>query len=76
MTYQDMSPCTAISLMIYVRTAIIIEKTSCSTTIISGWDPTEWLGRLTANAVVLTILGSIPASSDRVESEGRQMKQC
>ncbi len=40
-----------------------------------------WLERLTANkyvayAVVATVLGSIPASSDTVESEGRQMKQC
>ncbi len=31
--------------------------------------------RLTANAKVATVLGSIPASSDTVESEGRQMKQ-
>jgi len=36
----------------------------------------EWLERLIANAVVTTVLGSIPASSDTVESEGRQMKQC
>ncbi len=36
----------------------------------------EWLARLTANAVVATVLGSILASSDTVESEGRQMKQC
>ncbi len=27
-------------------------------------------------AKVATVLGSIPASSDTVESEGRQMKQC
>jgi hypothetical protein len=39
----------------------------------SGWDLAEWLERLAANA---TVLGSIPASSDTVESEGRQMKQC
>ncbi len=31
---------------------------------------------LTANAKVATALGSIPASPDTVESEGRQMKQC
>ncbi len=31
---------------------------------------------LTANAKVATVLGSIPASSDIVESEGRQMKLC
>jgi hypothetical protein len=37
---------------------------------------TEWLERLTANAKVATDLGSIPASSDTVESEGWQMKQC
>ncbi len=49
----------------------------------SGWDLTEsggdlaeWLERLTANAVVATVLGSIPTSSDTVESEGRKMKQC
>jgi hypothetical protein len=29
-----------------------------------------------ANAVVATVLGSISASSDTVESKGRQMKQC
>ena len=28
------------------------------------------------NAEVATVLRSIPASSDTVESEGRQMKQC
>ncbi len=32
--------------------------------------------RLIANAVVATVLGSIQASSDTVESEERQMKQC
>jgi|LakMenE18May11ns_1017448.scaffolds.fasta_scaffold9309562_1 hypothetical protein len=35
----------------------------------------EYLERLTASAEVETVLGSIPASSDTVESEGRQMKQ-
>jgi hypothetical protein len=34
------------------------------------------LERLTAKVVVSTVLGSIPASSDTMESEGRQMKQC
>ncbi len=33
-------------------------------------DVAEWLERLTANAEVATVLGSIPASSDTVESEG------
>ncbi len=33
-------------------------------------DLAEWFERLTANAVVATVLGSIPASSDTVESEG------
>ncbi len=32
--------------------------------------------RLTANAEVATVLGSISASSDAVPSEERQMKQC
>jgi hypothetical protein len=41
-----------------------------------GWDLAEWLERLTVNAVVATVLGSIQASSDIAESEGRQMKQC
>ncbi len=36
----------------------------------------KWLERLTANAAVATVLGSIPASSDTMESEGRQIKQC
>ncbi len=35
-----------------------------------------WLEHLTANAEVAPVLCSIPASSDAVESEGRQMKQC
>ncbi len=41
-----------------------------------GWDLAEWLERLTANAVALTVLGSISAFSDTVDSEGWQMKQC
>ncbi len=42
----------------------------------SRWDPSEWFERLAVNVNVLsTVLGSIPASSDTVESEGRQMKQ-
>jgi hypothetical protein len=36
----------------------------------------EWLERMAVNAKVATALGSIPASSDIVESEGRQMMQC
>jgi hypothetical protein len=36
----------------------------------------DWLERLTANAKVETVLSSISASSDTVESEGRQMKNC
>jgi hypothetical protein len=42
----------------------------------SRWDLAEWLERLSANAEAATVLGSIPASSYTVESEGRQMKQC
>jgi hypothetical protein len=36
-----------------------------------GWNLglAEWLERMTANAKVATVLGSIPASSDTVESE-------
>jgi hypothetical protein len=41
-----------------------------------GWDLAEWLEHLTASAIVATVLNSIPASSDTVESEGRQIKQC
>ncbi len=40
-----------------------------------GWDLAKWLECLTVNAVVAIVLGSIPASADTVESEGRQMKQ-
>ncbi len=32
--------------------------------------------RRTVNAEVATVLGLIPASSDAVESEGQQMRQC
>jgi hypothetical protein len=35
-----------------------------------------WLERQAVNAIVATVLGSIPASSDTVESERRQMKHC
>ncbi len=38
-----------------------------------GLDLAEWLERLTANAKVATVLGSIPASSETAESEWRQM---
>ncbi len=34
--------------------------------------PSEWLESLTVNAKVATV----PASSDTVESEGRQLKLC
>ncbi len=36
----------------------------------------KWLERLAVNAKISTVLGSIPASSDTVEPDGRQMKQC
>ncbi len=39
-------------------------------------DLAEWLVRLTANAKVVTSLGLVRASSDTVESERRQKKQC
>jgi hypothetical protein len=39
-----------------------------------GWDLSEWLECLTANANVATVLGSIAASSDTMESEERQME--
>ncbi len=38
-------------------------------------DLADWLQRLTANVKIATVLGSIPASSDTVDSEGRQKKQ-
>ncbi len=43
----------------------------------SGWNLAEWLEAVchAPNVEVATVLGSIPASSDTVESEGRQMKQ-
>jgi len=40
-----------------------------------GWDLVEWLDRLAVDAKIATVLGSILASTDTVESEGRQMKQ-
>jgi hypothetical protein len=36
----------------------------------------KWFERLIANAKVAKVLGSIPASTDTVEYEGRQIKQC
>ncbi len=36
-----------------------------------GWDLADRLERLAVNAKVATVLGSIPASSDPVESERR-----
>ncbi len=44
--------------------AVWIQATAAS-------DLAEWLVRLTDNVEVATVLGSIPASSDIVESEGR-----
>ncbi len=41
-----------------------------------GWDLSERLDRLAVHADVATFLGSISASTDTVESEGQQMKQC
>jgi hypothetical protein len=41
-----------------------------------GWDLAEWLECLTANVKIATVLGSVSASSDTVESEGRQMRHC
>ncbi len=38
------------------------------------WDLAEWLERLAVNAKAATVLGFFPASSNTVESEGRQMK--
>jgi hypothetical protein len=38
--------------------------------------PGRAVSTLTVNANIATVLGSIPASSDTVESAGRQMKQC
>ncbi len=35
-----------------------------------GWDLAKWLERLTANAQVAMVLGSIPASVGTLESEG------
>ncbi len=40
------------------------------------WDLASGQSVQTANAKVATVLGSIPASSDTGDSEGRQMKQC
>ncbi len=37
---------------------------------VSGWDLAEWFERLTANAVIATVLGSIPASSDTMNLRG------
>ncbi len=41
-----------------------------------GWDLAMWLERLIVTAEIVTVLGSIPVSSDTVESEQQQMNQC
>jgi hypothetical protein len=53
---------------------LLIYNTRISTNkrMICGSDLAEWLEHLPANAVFTTVLGS----SDTVESEGRQIKQC
>ncbi len=43
---------------------------------LSGGDIAERLELLAVIAKAATVLGSIPASSNIMESEGRQMKQC
>jgi hypothetical protein len=43
--------------------------------VLRGWDLDKSLDRLRANVEVQTVLGSMSASSDTVEFEGRQMKQ-
>ncbi len=48
----------------------------CCKFVSRGWDLAEWLERLTANAKVATVLGSIPASTETMESEGRLWKKC
>jgi hypothetical protein len=44
------------------------------------WMRSSWVvrasERLSANAKFATVLGSIPAPSNTVESEGQQMNQC
>jgi hypothetical protein len=42
-----------------------------SSRVVDG-DLAEWLERLTANTKFATVLGSIPASSDTKEYEGRR----
>jgi hypothetical protein len=42
----------------------------------NGWNLAEWKECLTVNTIVTTVMGLIPASSDKVEFEGQQMKQC
>ncbi len=39
-------------------------------------NPAEELDRLTVNAKLAKVLGSIPVSSETVETDGRQMKPC
>jgi hypothetical protein len=56
------------------RTKKILEV---STNYVLLWrDLAEWLERLAVNAKVATVLGSIPASTDTVEPQRRQLKQC
>ncbi len=53
-------------LQLFCRKAIIFT---------SGWDLAEWFGHLIAHAKVATVLGSMPASSDTLESDRQKIKQ-
>ncbi len=56
---------------LYIKNVVCTLYTHC------GWDiGVPWLERLAVNTKVATVLGSIPASSKTVESEGLQMKLC
>ncbi len=66
---------------VFLRSAHSVKKDRLTRWILVSSHPllmrsSERLARLTAYAEVATVLGSYPASSDTVESEGRQMKQC
>jgi hypothetical protein len=57
------------SLVVWMRSSRVVWMRSSRVV----WMRSSWLECLTANAVVATVLGSIPASSDTVESEGLQI---
>ncbi len=60
-----------------LNTTIVTDIWQSYVTWLCEWDLTEWLERMTTDANIATVLGSIPASSVTINNKkGSTMKQC